>query len=55
MKARQYLNKSTVLMLHYDDLVSHLVLQSLRQLFQDPKTFLCVSCPGYGGEGGKAC
>jgi len=33
MKARQDLNKSTVLMLHYDDLISHVVLQSLCQWF----------------------
>lgn len=44
MKARQFLNKSTVWMLHYNDLVSHVVLQSLCQLFVASRNFpLCKS------------
>lgn len=37
MKARQYLNKSTAVMLHYDDLISHVVPQSLCRLFKTLK------------------
>lgn len=43
MNTRQYLSKSTVLMLHYNDLVSYVMLQSLCQ-FSCFKTesFLCI-------------
>jgi len=44
MKARQDLNKSTVLMLHYDDLISHVVLQSLCQWFVVSRPWNCHLC-----------